>query len=631
MTGGLGSHQYMYQTPADLQVHSVQFMEFSEVENHNDFYTVEDGIVHTQDQRGAYVMYDAALEDLEKLRDQLLLLTTLYIEKDRGFKLSKNDVTDTNFSDWAHINVDRFALLLDLWTWESSLLENKQQLVDSYYEAYQHTLDPEERFALAQVITDIMFRRPRFDIGSRYFLEAYKDECQCLRLHLQLVKDVLKSQIENQREFVQKVWRDGRKGGIYDFGLPLNIVKKPLVSLNTSCPDLRNVYLLEFHPSLGVTYLISYTLEHICKEFQHICNTKTPRQSYLVEKRVLQLALSEWSAPRDFLQSFTANLHKDLFEEVLIEDPILVREICMSALNSADEDKKHGRGKQIHILDTLSKMLELITLRYRIIEASLETALLSRTYLKFAEEMGYNQFHLYLRPVQFEFASHKDQGEQKPPMFITSLIEDDSCVDRYSPSSQLLAIHEVDDNQIGKFSFFTREGIMQLLNKRGAENLQVVLACQVIQKNALLAANQLASFCDMSSWSSLDTKEGNLAMQRQVSSSASENSSPSWAVVESQTSIAPIPHSHEIQVQLQQSKKRLSEAFVSVQLEKVGPRDTMLNTFLQKKQAMGTAMRNPVRRNKTTVQNNGTDLLLKMHNFYTTTDKGLAKRDYGLP
>ncbi|XP_069812847.1 uncharacterized protein [Dendropsophus ebraccatus] len=451
----------MYQTPADLQVDGAQFMEFSEVENHNDFYTVEDGIVHTQDQRGAFVMYDVALKDLQQLQDELLLLTTLYIENDRSFKLSKKEVNGTNLSDWAHVNVDRFALLLELWTWEYALLENKQQLVDSYFEAYQHTLDPGERFALAQVITDIMFRRPRFDIGSKYFLEAYTDECQCLRLHLQLVRDVLKSQLENQREFVQKVWQDGRKMNVSDFGLPLNIVTKPLVSLNTSCPALKNVYLLEFHPSLGLAYLISHTLDQICKEFQHICNTKTPRESYRVEKKVLQLAFNEWSAPRDPLQSFTANVHKDLFEELLIEDPVMVRHICVSALNSADEDKKHGRGKQIHILDTFSKMLELITLRYRIIETSFETALLSRTYIRFAEEMGFNQFHLYIRPVQFEFASHKSQGEQKPPMFITSLLEDDSCVDRYSPSSQLLAIHEVDDNQIGKFSFITREGILQ--------------------------------------------------------------------------------------------------------------------------------------------------------------------------
>ncbi|XP_075058991.1 uncharacterized protein LOC142144265 [Mixophyes fleayi] len=595
MSGGLGSHQYMHQTPADFKVHSAQFMEFSEVENHDDYYTVEDGIVHTQDQKGAFIVYDAALEDLHELQDQMLLLTTLIIERERSFKSSKKDASEVDLSDWAHVNVDRFALLLDLWTWECTLLENKQQLVDSYYEAYQHVLDPEDRFTLAQVITDIMCRRPRFDIGAKYFLEAYRDDCQCLRLHLQLVRNVLNSQIESQREFVQKVWRDGRKGGFYEFGLPLNIVTKPLVSLNTSCPALKNVYLLEFHPSVGLAYLISQTLDHICQEFQHISNAKSPRQSYSVEKKVLQLALTEWSAPRDLQSSFTRNVRKDLFEEVLMEDPVTVRDICLLVLNSADEDKKHGRGKQIFMLDTFSKMLELITLRSRIIDASLETAMLSRTYTCLAEEMGFNEFHLYLRPVQFEFASHKEHADQMPPMFITSLLEDDSCVDRYSPSAQLLAIHEVDDNQIGKFSFSSRDAILQLLNKCGVENMQVVLACQVSQRNALLAAIQLASFCYMSPWSSqqcVDIKGGSLTLQRQFSS-MSERTSSSCAVVESQTSVTAVLRSNEIQTQTQWAKKRTPEAFVSIQLQKVGLRDAMLNTFLQKKQVMGTTLRNP--------------------------------------
>ncbi|XP_072266301.1 uncharacterized protein [Pyxicephalus adspersus] len=331
----------------------------------------------------------------------------------------------------------------------SHLRVRELQLVDCYYEAYQHVCDPEERTALAQVITDIMYQRPRFDIGSKYFLEAYRDECQCLRLHLELVRSILNNQ---------------------------------------------------FHPSLGMAYLIPKTLEYINEEFLHNCNAKTPKEIYSVEKKVLELALNEWSVQKDLQSSFTANVQKDLFEGVLVEDPIMVRDICMLALNSADEEKKHGTAKQIYILETFSKMLELITLRHRIIETSLETALLSRTYTYFAEEMGFNEFHLHLRPVRFEFATYKAQIEQIPPTFITSLLEDDSSVDRYSPSAQLLAIHEVDDNQIGKFSFWTKDGILQLLSKDGVENLQVVLSCQVIQKNALIAATQLASFCQMSSW-----------------------------------------------------------------------------------------------------------------------------------
>ena len=40
-------------------------MEFSEVENHDDFYSQDEGRVHVQDQRGYYVIYQAALDDFK--------------------------------------------------------------------------------------------------------------------------------------------------------------------------------------------------------------------------------------------------------------------------------------------------------------------------------------------------------------------------------------------------------------------------------------------------------------------------------------------------------------------------------------------------------------------------------------
>ena len=41
-------------------------MEFSEVDNHDDFYiTDENGFIHVQDQRGYYIVYDAASSDLK--------------------------------------------------------------------------------------------------------------------------------------------------------------------------------------------------------------------------------------------------------------------------------------------------------------------------------------------------------------------------------------------------------------------------------------------------------------------------------------------------------------------------------------------------------------------------------------
>ncbi|XP_067875378.1 putative uncharacterized protein C6orf183 isoform X2 [Heterodontus francisci] len=78
---GMGSHYYLHSTPADYKRYVTEFMEFSEIENHDDFYTTEDGIIHTQDQRGIYIMYDVAIKDLTELENQLLLLATQYIQK----------------------------------------------------------------------------------------------------------------------------------------------------------------------------------------------------------------------------------------------------------------------------------------------------------------------------------------------------------------------------------------------------------------------------------------------------------------------------------------------------------------------------------------------------------------------
>ncbi len=53
-------------------------------------------------------------------------------------------------------------------------------------------------------------------------------------------------------------------------------------------------------------------------------------------------------------------------------------------------------------------------------------------YKEQAGEMGFDACHLFLRCVQFEFASHKENADQPPPLFITALHEDDTNVDRYS-------------------------------------------------------------------------------------------------------------------------------------------------------------------------------------------------------
>ncbi|XP_063523133.1 uncharacterized protein LOC129039097 [Pongo pygmaeus] len=242
-----------------------------------------------------------------------------------------------------------------------------------------------------------------------------------------------------------------------------------------------------------------------------------------------------------------------------------------------------------------SKLLELLTVRHRLIEMSLENAHLARLYKELAWEMGFEEFHLYLRPVHFEFASHRDRADQPPPVLITSLLEDGGRVDRYSPTALVLAISEVDDNQIGKFSFYTKEAILKLLLHSGVENMQVTLACQAAQKNALMVAVQKVYFyhtpqgscpANIKEISSDLRNHGGMGPTRRRYSRIVNGIDSSL--------IAPTPkvpdtltHSPE----RFQATKRAPEAFVSIHLEKVGLRDMMLNTFLLRKQTMADRMK----------------------------------------
>ncbi|XP_074224610.1 uncharacterized protein LOC105077107 isoform X7 [Camelus bactrianus] len=491
---GLGAHHYVHGTSAEHKAQSVQFMEFSEVENQDDYYCMVAGCVHTQDQQGVYVVYDEALSDLKELETELLLLASHYIEKEKGHKVGINSNTGHDCG-WAHAGVDRCAVLYDMWTWEATLLENKRQLLDSYFEAYQHALDREERFALAQVITDIMHRCARFDLSQPYFIKAYRDECACLRLHLQLVRGLLNQHIECQREYVRRLWQDSHPDDSTTFGLPLNIICKQLISINNSCPALKNIYLLEFHPSLGLASCISRALEHLLREARHTCRPMSASALTSLERHVLQLALDVWLTPAKPESWYSTQLQKDLFSAKVMGDPFLVGEIGLLALKSAaDEGQNQGQDSHMLLLETFSKLLELLTLRHRLVEMSLESAHLARLYKELACEVGFEEFHLYLRPVHFEFASHKDKVVHPPPVFITSLLEDSDRVDRYSPVTLVLAISEVDDNQVGRFRFYTKEAILKLLSHSGVENLQVTVACQATQKNALMVAVQQASF-----------------------------------------------------------------------------------------------------------------------------------------
>lgn len=80
-------------------------------------------------------------------------------------------------------------------------------------------------------------------------------------------------------------------------------------------------------------------------------------------------------------------------------DPFLVGEISQLALKSAaDEGHNRGQDSQVLLLETFSKLLELLTLRHRLIEMSLESVHLARSVGGLRTQMGDNRPRASLPP-----------------------------------------------------------------------------------------------------------------------------------------------------------------------------------------------------------------------------------------
>ncbi|KAH9494550.1 hypothetical protein Btru_042420 [Bulinus truncatus] len=587
---GLGSHTYLYNTPVDFKMSESEFIEFSEVDNHDDFYTVEDGRIHVIDQKGHYIMYDEALEDFSKLDKELKMIASYYIEKDqelrRATKLPRTHTQqagDFDIPSYAHKDVDRYGVIFDAWTNEASFQECKKELLDCYFEAYQHVYDQDESRKLAQVITNIIHQRPRFDLEADYFVRIYRTEFSILRQHASLVKSILDKQIETQREYIQRVTREGDM----EFGLPHQIIPKQPIAVNLSRPALKSVYMLEFHPTLSIASRIPSALKHAYWELHEVHKPKSLYSSLMMEMLLLQVALEQWESLPPLGSNYSMQVQKDLFSPVFAEDPLYICELAQFSVKQQEEQggRKSHKEKQIGMVQTIGRLMEVVTLRQRMIDAAWESEILSQIYKTQATEMGFPDYHMNIRFVQFEFANFKEKAGKPPPVFITAIQEDDTAVDKYSPSCLLLAIHELDEGHVGRFTFRSRDGFLQIIKQGGMESFQVVLQTQVLHKNALIVAVQQASICNPVKV--VEWKSGRLS----PAETKSEKSSLTQLTSTSSGTSGPINSGN---VNSDNGKyKKAAEAFFSLQLEKTPSRDLMLNEFVSKKQQMGSGLKNP--------------------------------------
>ncbi|KAK2166354.1 hypothetical protein NP493_1328g00012 [Ridgeia piscesae] len=386
--GGLGSQNHIHYTPKDYKVSESKFIQFSEVENHDDFYSYEDSRVHVQDQRGFYIVYDAAVEDFKNLEKDLLLIASYFIDKDtsstgsKSSRLAKDSRTrnysamaDLDISAYAHQNSDRFGVLLDLWASEVAFQEAKKELLDCYLEAYHHVFDRDEKRKLAQVIINIMYMRPRMDFDANYFATCYRLQCLCLCRQTLLITSVLNKQIEDQREYIKRITKDTP----LMFGMPDPIVPHQPIAVNMSSPALKPVYMLEFHPSLTIASRIPEVLNHVFWETYHVEPAANATEMLNVELLILDTAISQFGKLGQSGSTYNMDVQKELFKDTYISNPTLMTEIACTVadMNGMEVKDMPKQAKQKHMLERLGQVLQLVTLRSRLVDAAEESAVLS--------------------------------------------------------------------------------------------------------------------------------------------------------------------------------------------------------------------------------------------------------------
>ncbi|KAF7261912.1 hypothetical protein EG68_00732 [Paragonimus skrjabini miyazakii] len=584
-------HGYLFNSPHEFKLRETEFMQFAEVDNHDDFYFHDEGRVHVRDQVGFWIVYDCALDDFDKLEQDMLLLATAFIQKDTSSRSASNfkrkqantegQNSDIDIAMYAHREVDRFGVLYDMWINECAFQEAKQKLMDVYMEVYSHIVSRDSRRRLAQVMTDLIHQRPRLDLNETYFVLAYRYECAILRQRTEAMRCILNHQILNQREYLKKVQTEKP-----EFGLPPTLLEKFPIAPHSDETLLTPVYLLEFHPSMSCTPNLAEAMDHSVRLLYELFTPAHPMQEIVLEKRFFDYLRYEVETLKPLGASYTAQLQRDVFSSYFVEDAIQMCELSNQHLVAVQQRNSRGdrKTRQMYLLNELGRLLDLITLRHRLIDCMWECEVLSKIYLSVAHEMGFDDFHLFIRPLQFEAAKYKEGAEDlRPPIYITAIQDDDSTLDKFLPSALPLAIHELDETHVGKFSFRGKVTIMEMLETRGVENLLTILKAQTAHKNALTAAMMLA----YNARPSFYTQHAPKAKNGIIRPSNTGANLISYTGL-SGTQVGPTP------LALERSKHQLNaeyhpEAFFSIQLEKAPARDRMQNSFIKRTQGGGIA------------------------------------------
>lgn len=156
---------------------------------------------------------------------------------------------------------------------------------------------------------------------------------------------------------------------------------------------------------------------------------------------------------------------RQLFSGIFVEDPAFLCEVALSMVEQQEQKdaRKSKKERQAQSVQMIGKVMELVTLRHRLLESAWESELLAdvslvmeqtcqplhwkkfffcftdsrsidlfsfQLYKQTAVEMRFDECHLFMRFLQFDYAVRKEGAGKPPPLLISAVQEDDSSVDR---------------------------------------------------------------------------------------------------------------------------------------------------------------------------------------------------------
>ena len=204
-----------------------------------------------------------------------------------------------------------------------------------------------------------MYQRPRLNFSHGYFIESYQLECKLLEERYKLIKSILDNHIQEQRHYKQSINRNDT----HCYGMPAKIIPVQPISINTSQPALKDIFLLEFHPTIAIISSIPSALLKAHRELLHMYQPDSVTASVKLEISLVEETLKEWNKNKSFGSDYSNSARKDIFSDVFIEDPMFVSEVGESQSVSKSNKGMYDRGILCFVFTILMNLI--ISLKHR--------------------------------------------------------------------------------------------------------------------------------------------------------------------------------------------------------------------------------------------------------------------------